>query len=363
MNEQPQGAQLSSTYPLAPMDYVNMYTNENIKSGKAPPPPPIIKDNYTCFGKPIDPNDVLIRPLESQGFQRLYSTGTTTTTTTTTSTSIGTSRISTNNHKRELKKLNHSIVIAYLDLLEILIKAPTKQVARDQQQQLDLNSEQLAYKTLRDQKLEDIELLFINMHHLINELRPHQARDNIRCILEMQKRQRIETAQKFKTHLFKIVEILKLCIQSIQSPNNNTNSNNTNTNLKSDVFIDELNELMSSAHKLTKTLDSIDLISNNNNNNKKSKLIDECNTNQTDVDMIQEDDLVIKNTQTNTDLINLNKNSTTKTGESSQEVVAVAATAATSAVAQQSTTASACDYKDLILCDLIDDFLLKENEF
>lgn len=34
---------LSSTYPLAPMDYVNLYTNENIKTGKAPLPPPIIK--------------------------------------------------------------------------------------------------------------------------------------------------------------------------------------------------------------------------------------------------------------------------------------------------------------------------------
>ena len=35
--------QLSSTYPLAPMDYVNMYSNENIKLGRAPLPPPIIK--------------------------------------------------------------------------------------------------------------------------------------------------------------------------------------------------------------------------------------------------------------------------------------------------------------------------------
>ena len=44
------------------------------------------------------------------------------------------------------------------------------------------------------------------MHHLINELRPHQARDNIRYILEMQKKQRIEAAQKFRTFLLKIVE-------------------------------------------------------------------------------------------------------------------------------------------------------------
>lgn len=289
-----------------------------------------------CFGKSIDPNDVLIRSLETQGIQRLYSTSTKTTTNTTSGAST---QISTNNHKRELKKLNHSILIAYLDLLEILIKAPTKQLPRDQQQ-LDMNSEQLTYKTLRDQKLEDIELLFINMHHLINELRPHQARDNIRCILEMQKRQRIETAQKFKTHLFKIVEILKLCIQTIQSSNDNTN------NIKSDVFIDELNELASKAHKLTKTLDSIDLISNTTTiTNKKSKLIDENNTNQTDVDMLQEDDIVIKNTES----INYSNKNSTKSDESNHET--------------QPTNSNNCDYKDLILCDLIDDFLLKENEF
>ena len=36
MNE----AKLSSTYLMAPMDYINMYTNENIRIGKAPQPPP-----------------------------------------------------------------------------------------------------------------------------------------------------------------------------------------------------------------------------------------------------------------------------------------------------------------------------------
>lgn len=114
-----------------------------------------------------------------------------------------TPQVNINSHKRELKKLNHSILIAYLDLLEILVKAPNTQLPLDQQQ-IDVNNQQYTFKTLRDQKLEDIELLFINMHHLINELRPHQARDNIRCILEMQKRQRLETAKKFKKHLFKI---------------------------------------------------------------------------------------------------------------------------------------------------------------
>lgn len=41
--QEPFAAQLSSTYPSAPMEYVNMYTNENVKMGKAPPPPKILK--------------------------------------------------------------------------------------------------------------------------------------------------------------------------------------------------------------------------------------------------------------------------------------------------------------------------------
>jgi hypothetical protein len=40
LNDQPQ---LSSTYPSAPMEYANAFTNENVKFGRIPPPPPIIK--------------------------------------------------------------------------------------------------------------------------------------------------------------------------------------------------------------------------------------------------------------------------------------------------------------------------------
>ena len=40
LNDQPQ---LSSTYPSAPMEYANVFTNENVKFGRVPPPPPIIK--------------------------------------------------------------------------------------------------------------------------------------------------------------------------------------------------------------------------------------------------------------------------------------------------------------------------------
>ncbi len=120
-------SQLSSTYPSAPMEYVNMFTNENVKQGKVPPPPPIIKDSYMSFGKLIDPNDVLIRSLDSQGIECLYTLENGSDQSAQMASSTGSkllNPINTNNHKRELKKLNHSILIAYLDLLEILVKAP-----------------------------------------------------------------------------------------------------------------------------------------------------------------------------------------------------------------------------------------------
>lgn len=349
MNQQPEQppVQLSSTYPLAPMDYVNLYTNENIKTGKAPLPPPIIKDTYTCFGKTIDPNDVLIRSLDQQGIQRLYKTAAQDSEVPPSAVESS-SQVNINNHKKELKKLNHSILIAYLDLLEILVKAPNTQLPLDQQQ-IDLNSQQQTFKTLRDQKLEDIELLFINMHHLINELRPHQARDNIRCVLEMQKRQRLETANKFKKHLFKIVDLLKICISSIKS-NASLNNTETSETSRSSKFLDELNSLISNANSLTKSLDiQIEQNTTNKKNTKNENSVSNSKTVNTslidsDVDMEQEG-------TNNSDNNNNNKQSSTENGSK------------TKFLSRKAPQTENCDFKDVILCNLIDDFLLKENEF
>ena len=57
--------------------------------------------------------------------------------------------------KKELRKLNHSILVNFLDLIDILIKCPES--------------------PRREEKVDDINLLFIHMHHLINEFRPHQV--------------------------------------------------------------------------------------------------------------------------------------------------------------------------------------------
>lgn len=52
--------------PLPPMQYVNQYTDEMIRRGRAPRPPPPIQDTYHMFGNAFNTEDSIIRPLESQ---------------------------------------------------------------------------------------------------------------------------------------------------------------------------------------------------------------------------------------------------------------------------------------------------------
>lgn len=55
-----------SSLPLPPMQYVNQYTDELIRRGRAPKPPPPIQDTYHMFGNTFNTEESIIRPLESQ---------------------------------------------------------------------------------------------------------------------------------------------------------------------------------------------------------------------------------------------------------------------------------------------------------
>ncbi|KAM9794932.1 mediator of RNA polymerase II transcription subunit 7 [Neosynchiropus ocellatus] len=164
-----------SALPPPPMQYIKEYTDENMRKGLVPKPPPPIRDSYTMFGNQFQCDDIIIRPLESQGIERLHPMQF--------------------DHKRELKKLNMSILVNFLDLLDILIKSPGSMK--------------------REEKLEDLKLLFVHMHHLINEYRPHQARETLRVMMEVQKRQRLETAERFQKHLERVVEMIQGCLSSL----------------------------------------------------------------------------------------------------------------------------------------------------
>lgn len=65
MANNPEPMQVCSL-PLPPAQYYQNYTDENIRRGRAPKPPPIIQETYTMFGNPYNAEDSIIRPLESQ---------------------------------------------------------------------------------------------------------------------------------------------------------------------------------------------------------------------------------------------------------------------------------------------------------
>merc|ERR1712098_607959 len=158
------------------MHYVKMYTDEAVKSCRAPRPPPPIQDAYSMFGVTINNDDAIIQSLESQGIKRLYSA-------------------KDINRRKELSKLNHSILVNFLDLIDILIKCPES--------------------PKREEKIEDINLIFIHMHHLINEVRPHQARETLRVMLMVQRRKRTQFTAKFKEHLEKVEGIIQEAIENL----------------------------------------------------------------------------------------------------------------------------------------------------
>ncbi|KAG5853489.1 hypothetical protein ANANG_G00073990 [Anguilla anguilla] len=164
-----------SALPPPPMQYIKEYTDDNVRKGLVPKPPPPIRDSYMMFGNQFQCDDLIIRPLESQGIERLHPMQF--------------------DHKRELKKLNMSILVNFLDLLDILIKSPGS--------------------VRREEKLEDLKLLFVHMHHLINEYRPHQARETLRVMMEVQRRQRLETAERFQKHLERVLEMIQGCLASL----------------------------------------------------------------------------------------------------------------------------------------------------
>ncbi|KAL3088315.1 hypothetical protein niasHT_023875 [Heterodera trifolii] len=130
-----------SLFPPPPI-FAEQYTAENIKKGFALPPPNL-PTKFEVFAELCDLDGPLLPTLSELGCQQLYS--------------------GSGNWRAELKKLNRSLVAAFLDLIEILIRCPD-------------HSDRL-------EKINTIRNLFINIHHLINEYRPVQARDTLRQMI------------------------------------------------------------------------------------------------------------------------------------------------------------------------------------
>uniref|UniRef100_A0A914VZG9 Mediator of RNA polymerase II transcription subunit 7 n=1 Tax=Plectus sambesii TaxID=2011161 RepID=A0A914VZG9_9BILA len=163
-----------STFP-APPDWSRQYSDENVASGRAMPPPPPIQGHMIIFGEECNTEEEILRSLPSQGITQLYS--------------------STADPRQELKRLTRSLVAAFLDLVEILVRCPDAPE--------------------RQEKMDHLRLLFINTHHLVNEYRPHQARETLHLMMQVQKRERVAIADRFHQHFEAAHNSLKTCLDSL----------------------------------------------------------------------------------------------------------------------------------------------------
>jgi mediator of RNA polymerase II transcription subunit 7 len=101
-------------------------------------------------------NDVL-PSLAEQGIEQLY-------TPPSTPSSSGAGPATHSDRALILKRLAKSLLLNFLELMGIM----------------SINPEQYA------EKIQDLRTLFINFHHLLNEYRPHQARESLILMMEAQ---------------------------------------------------------------------------------------------------------------------------------------------------------------------------------
>ncbi|KAJ3196467.1 Mediator of RNA polymerase II transcription subunit 7 [Irineochytrium annulatum] len=163
---------MQAAYPPPPA-YFSSYTDDNLarherrlrgeetEEDKLQPylnlqPPAPLQGPYIMFGEQLNTSDE-VPLLKEMGITQLFDDDC--------------DRIA------ELKKLNHSLLLNFTELSEILSERPLE----------------FAYK------LEHIRLILINMHYLLNGYRPHQARDTLRLLMMKQIKRRQVTTDKVKS--------------------------------------------------------------------------------------------------------------------------------------------------------------------
>lgn len=229
MNQQ---NEISALYPTAP-PYIAFFTDENVS--KLPdylkekkknqdkdndndtekvqneldfliPPKMPASGQYRAFGNVWQVTDELPN-LEQMGIKQLYKAATretekqdkTTAEDNVTETEVpetnGT-EISTYQYKiQELKKLMKSLLLNYLELVSVLSVNPS----------------------LYETKVDHIRTILVNIHHLLNEYRPHQSRESLIMLLEEQ----VEYKMKEIKHIEQVCDTVREKLKSIQETLNN----------------------------------------------------------------------------------------------------------------------------------------------
>ncbi|CAI5955337.1 unnamed protein product [Closterium sp. NIES-64] len=166
----------ASTYPPPP-PYYKLYAayDPHTRTG-GPPPPPAITGEYVSFGAPYNTEDRL-PSLEEQGVRQLFPS---------------TKNINT---RAELKALGRELGLLVLELADVLVERPSQ----------------------AGRCVEDISLLFTNLHFLLNSLRPHQARATLTHMLKTQLEMRKQSLQGIKEQRAAVWEVLRLAVGEVEA--------------------------------------------------------------------------------------------------------------------------------------------------
>ncbi|XP_055835939.1 mediator of RNA polymerase II transcription subunit 7a-like [Solanum dulcamara] len=164
----------TATYPPPP-PYYRLYKDYLQDPKSAPEPPPHIEGTYVLFGSNYTTDDVLPN-LEEQGVRQLYPKGPNV------------------DFKKELRALNRELQLHILELADVLVERPSQYARR----------------------VEEISLIFKNLHHLLNSLRPHQARATLIHILELQIQRRKQAIEDIKRRREEAQKLLKEALGTLE---------------------------------------------------------------------------------------------------------------------------------------------------
>ncbi|KAJ3067855.1 Mediator of RNA polymerase II transcription subunit 7 [Podochytrium sp. JEL0797] len=188
---------LQLQYPLPPAHY-KRFTAEALAAKDDPlllPPPPLGPGvaAYTVFGETLRLQDKAPLP-KDLAFEQLFA--------------------DEFDRAEELKRLNHSLLLNFLELNHVLTTQPEEY----------------------HRKIADIRLIFKNMHYLLNGYRPHQARDTLKLLMELQIKRRQKMAREIETCLHDVQAVFRDFDSTIFEP---AGAGKGSSNTDMDVDMDE----------------------------------------------------------------------------------------------------------------------------
>ncbi|RLN91732.1 hypothetical protein BBJ28_00019524 [Nothophytophthora sp. Chile5] len=157
--EEADAPEIVSEFP-APPKFFTLYL-DGVESG--PPPPEPMEPTYHMFGSPYSTQDIVPDLLPQEG-KKLYLP-------TAAAAEHGEGSVASVDSKAQMKKYGRCL---------------ERQEAGD------------ALCESAIEKLDDVELLFLNMHNLINAFRPHQARETVIQMLKTQIQDRRDAARDIR---------------------------------------------------------------------------------------------------------------------------------------------------------------------